>query len=156
MTFQNYLMKMRIWTVNFYVGVVFFVFSSVGCQPEANEKSLNKIQDLKTKQYAIAGRELYLIHCANCHQADGSGLGRVIPPLTDSDYLKENIARSVRIIRYGQQGEITVNGVSYNQPMPGNPFLKPIEIAQIATYIHTKWGGGEKLVTIDSVNVYLK
>lgn len=147
---------MRIWIVNWCI-FFFLVGSSVGgCQSKNNERSLNSIQDLKTKQYAIAGRELYLTHCANCHQVDGSGLGLVIPPLKDSDYLKDNIARSVRIIRYGQQGEIIVNGTSYNQPMPANPSLKPIEIAQIATYIHTKWGNGEQLIPIDSVSVYLK
>ncbi|WP_158858214.1 c-type cytochrome [Lunatibacter salilacus] len=146
---------MRIWIVN-----VFFILLIVGfyvsCKPENKGDNLNAIIDLKTKQYAIAGRELYLIHCANCHQVDGSGLGLVIPPLKGADYLKVDIARSVHIIRYGQKGEIIVNGATYNQPMPANPNLKPIEIAQIATYIHTLWGDGEQLISIDSVNVYLK
>jgi cytochrome c551 len=146
---------MRIWIANccFFLFLLAFYF---GCASESKEIKLNSIKDLKTRQYAVAGQELYLIHCANCHQADGSGLGLVIPPLKDADYLKEDIARSVRIIRYGQKGEILVNGATYNQPMPANPQLKPIEIAQIATYIHTLWGSGEQLISIDSVNVYLK
>lgn len=147
---------MRIWIVKWNIILLFLVTSFVGCEQADKRKSLNNIRDLKTKQYAIAGQEMYLKHCANCHQVDGSGLGLVIPPLKDSDYLKENIARTVRIIRYGQQGEIVVNGETYNQPMPANPSLTPIEIAQIATYIYTKWGDEEKLISIDSVSVYLK
>lgn len=146
---------MRIWIVNCSF-IVFLIGFYAGCNSDKNENNLNSIKDLKTKQYAIAGRELYLIHCANCHQVDGSGLGLVIPPLNDADYLKEDLARSVRIIRYGQKGEIIVNGATYNQPMPANPNLKPIEVAQIATYIHTLWGNGEQLISIDSVNVYLQ
>lgn len=146
---------MRIWIVNCFF-IVFFIGFYAGCNSDKDENNLNSIKDLKTKQYAIAGRELYLIHCANCHQIDGSGLGLVIPPLKDADYLKEDLARSVRIIRYGQKGEIIVNGATYNQPMPANPHLKPIEVAQIATYIHTRWGNGEQLISIDSVNVYLQ
>lgn len=148
---------MRIWIVNCFF-ILFFVGFYAGCKPENEykEKKLNSIRDLKTKQYAVAGRELYLAHCANCHQVDGSGLGLVIPPLKDADYLKEDVGRSVRIIRYGQKGEIIVNGQSYNQPMPANPHLKPIEIAQISTFIHTLWGKGEQLITVDSVNTYLR
>lgn len=146
---------MRIWIVN-WVFIIFLVGIYAGCKPDNREKNLNSIKDLKTKQYAVVGQNLYLIHCANCHQVDGSGLGLVIPPLKDADYLKEDVARSVRIIRYGQKGEIIVNGETYNQPMPANPALKPIEIAQIATYIHTRWGKGEQLISIDSVNTYLK
>lgn len=146
---------MRSWIVSCCF-ILFSFGSYFGCTSESKEIKLNSIKDLKTMQYAVAGQELYLIHCANCHQIDGSGLGLLIPPLKNADYLKEDVARSVRVIRYGQKGEITVNGANYNQPMPANPQLKPIEIAQIATYIHSLWGSGEQLISIDSVNVYLK
>ncbi|EON76119.1 major anaerobically induced transmembrane protein [Lunatimonas lonarensis] len=134
------------------------VFLLFGCgEPKTeNTVSLHKIKDLKTRQYAIAGRELYVQHCANCHQKDGTGLGLVIPPLKDSDYMINDLGRTVRIIRHGLKGEIIVNGQVYNQPMPGNPILKPIEIAQITTYIYTVWGQGEILVTPDQVSDYLK
>lgn len=143
------------WIAKWLAGLL-FPFFLLACQAGEKEASINSIQDLKTKQYAVAGQVLYAAHCANCHQEDGSGLGLLIPPLKDADYLKVDIARSVRIIRYGLKGEILVNGKEYNQPMPANPMLKPIEIAQIATYIHTKWGKGEILIPIDSVNAYLK
>ncbi|MCC5938567.1 MAG: cytochrome c [Lunatimonas sp.] len=129
----------------------------MGCNSKTPEdpKNLNRIKDLKTKQYAIAGRELYIQHCSNCHQKDGAGLGLLIPPLKNADYMLENPARSARIIRYGLKGEIVVNGQTYNQPMPGNPTLKSIEIAQLMTYIFTNWGGEETLYTVDEINQFL-
>lgn len=138
--------------------VVAFVLGFHACQPtqSGGQKNLNKINDLKTRQYAIAGQELYQSHCANCHQKDGSGLGLVIPPLKDSDYMLADKGRTIRIIRHGLKGEITVNGKQYNQPMPGNPILKPIEIAQIMTYIYTVWGDKDELISTEEVNEYLK
>lgn len=139
-----------------FLFLVLLLLGGCGTNPADNQKNLNKIKDLKTRQYAIAGRELYVHHCANCHQKDGTGLGLLIPPLKDSDYMMSDTGRTARIIRYGLKGEIMVNGMTYNQPMPGNPVLKPIEIAQIITYIYTVWGQGETLITPDQISDFLK
>jgi mono/diheme cytochrome c family protein len=125
-----------------------------GCGQKENN-GLKDIKDLKTKQYAIEGRQLYLQHCANCHQEDGTGLGRLIPPLAGADYLLEDTERTVKIIKYGISGEMTVNNLDYNQPMPANPKLSPLEIAQITTYIYNVWGNKKGLVTAGEVRDFL-
>jgi cytochrome c551 len=109
-------------------------------------EGLDKATEHKFRQYAVQGRQLYEQHCANCHKADGSGLGSLIPPLAQSDYLK-NKERVLCIIRHGLNGSLIVNGVEYNQPMPANPQLTAIEIAEIATYIFNSWGNQGELVT---------
>src|SRR5687768_14899730 len=65
------------------------------------------------------GQQLYVQQCANCHMDDGSGLRGLIPPLAGSDYLVRHREQLACLIRHGQQGEIVVNGVHYNRPMPG-------------------------------------
>ena len=65
---------------------------------------------------------------------EGNGLGQLIPPLANSDYLLEDLARAVRIIKFGQKGPIEVNGKSYNQPMPANPQLTNQEIQMLLAY----------------------
>ncbi|MGY6559487.1 MAG: c-type cytochrome [Nitritalea sp.] len=120
------------------------------------EIGLSSITDTKVMQYAVQGKTLYEVHCANCHQKNGKGLGKVIPPLNPSDYMLEDIPRTVRLIRHGLKGEIVVNGVTYNRAMPGNPQLTPLEIAQIATYIYNVWGHSEGLIHVNDVVEYLK
>lgn len=86
------------------------------------------------------GHALYDYYCASCHMEDGTGLKAVIPPLANSDYVKENQARLACIIRYGQEGEIVVNGTTYNQPMPGVDALNETEITNVINYINHAWG----------------
>ena len=107
----------------------------------------NGKEQIKFKQYLVEGKRLYLKHCGNCHQENGEGLGRLYPPLSNSDYLldMENFGRIVCSVRYGQTGEVVVNGVVYNQPMPANPWLTDLEIAEIITYVYSTWGGTETL-----------
>ncbi|WP_162342974.1 c-type cytochrome [Cyclobacterium salsum] len=130
---------------------ILLVFLACSASTEEKVPGIQEIQDLKTKQYAIQGQQLYLTYCSNCHQEDGSGLKRLIPPLRESDYMLEDIARTIRIIHYGAQGEMTVNGLVYNQPMPGNPQLTPLEIAQISTYIYNVWGHQKGIISSNQV-----
>ncbi len=134
------------------------MLSLLGCGTKGSnsEFSIQDINDLKTRQYAINGKTHYDKLCANCHQIDGTGLGRVIPPLVGADYMKEDKGRTIRIIKYDLSGDITVNGVNYNQPMPPNPQLTSMEISEIATYIYNVWGRQEGLITVKEVEHSLK
>jgi mono/diheme cytochrome c family protein len=86
------------------------------------------------------GEILYKNFCANCHMEDGNGLGKLIPPLAESDYIKNNQDHLACIIRYGIKGEIIVNGIIYNQEMPGEKVLTDFEINNIINYINYSWG----------------
>ena len=107
--------------------------------------------DPKLKQYLAEGERLYLIHCSNCHQRDGQGLRRVYPPLAGSDYLEANLPGIICGMKFGLQGEITVNGVMYNQAMPGVPSLTELELAEIATYLYNSWGPQRGIIDVKRV-----
>lgn len=111
-----------------------------GKYQNAATEALSHTEKLRYEQYMIQGQQLYTTHCSNCHQEDGSGLGRLIPPLAQSDYLLSNRDRTLCIIKHGLEEKIIVNGEDYQQAMPGNPSLSDIEIAQIATFIYNSWG----------------
>ena len=104
--------------------------------------------DVKFQQYYTEGEMLYQQHCANCHQVDGTGLGKLFPPLAKSDYMDNNREAVICLIRYGIKGEVLVNGVSYNQEMKGIPTLTDLEIAEIASYIYNSWGNEEERVDV--------
>lgn len=107
-------------------------------------------EELKKDQYYAEGYQLYTTYCANCHQADGKGLANLYPPLAGSEYLADK-SRFICITRYGMSGEITVAGKTYNRPMPANPTLKDLEIAEIATYVYTMWGKDSTYTSTETV-----
>lgn len=138
-------------------GWILFVLSLANCapKPSSEEATLASISDPEVMKYAIPGKVLYENYCANCHQSDGKGLGKLIPPLKGADYFEENIHRTIWIIRHGQKGEITVNREIYNQAMPGNPNLTPLDIAQITTYLYNIWGNTKGVISSSDVEEYL-
>ena len=112
--------------------------------------------NVKGQQYFVEGEQLYIKHCSNCHQKSGKGLARVYPPLEESDYLNKNFSDVICLMKYGKQGEILVNEVSFNKSMPGIPSLTELEIAEIATYIYDKWGDSPGLIETQEVGKILE
>ena len=102
------------------------------------------------------GEALYQHYCANCHMDDGSGLAGNIPPLARSDYLAQNQEHIACIIRYGQEGEITVNGRVYQNPMAGIPELTEFEITNIINFINQAWGNDNGYLPLSEVRKSLE
>lgn len=113
--------------------------------------SIPSKEEIKLKQYIVEGQRLYATHCSNCHGVDGKGLGKVYPPLNPSDFMNDNTDKVLCIMRNGLKEEITVNGVVYNQLMPGVPQLTDLEVAEIATYIYNSWGDEKGIIGVNEV-----
>ena len=78
---------------------------------------------------------IYQDFCMQCHQADGKGVENTYPPLAQSDFLLDNREGSIRGVKYGQRGPMTVNGVVYdNTMMPMG--LTEEEIADVLNYVY--------------------
>lgn len=104
-----------------------------------------KLTPQKTKAESIAaGAEIYQDFCLQCHLASGEGVSGVFPPLKNSDYLFENINRSIAGIKYGLKGEITVNDEVYDGIMVTQG-LDDEEIADVMNYILNQWGNSSDL-----------
>ncbi len=113
-------------------------------------------QDADLKESIQRGSEIYSDFCITCHLDKGEGVANTFPPLAKSDYLMKNREASIRGIKYGQQGEITVNGVTYNSAMP-LPGLEDQEIADVMNYILNSWGNSsDKIVTLKEVETLQK
>lgn len=125
----------------------FFFF---GCSSKSESKSPSN--STKYEQYYVHGEQLYILHCSNCHQVSGTGLGLLYPPLSNSDFLKNNMAAVLCLMKQGKSGALTVNGKSFNKPMPGIPTLTDLEIAEIATYIYNAWGNQNGIIEVQEVS----
>jgi mono/diheme cytochrome c family protein len=109
----------------------------VSCQSDEN---------IEFKRYYSSGALVYQQHCQNCHGANGEGLSALIPPITDSVYLKNNKNSLACFITSGLKGPITIKGKTFDDAMPASD-LSPIEVAQVLTYIGNSFGN--KLNTIN-------
>jgi len=81
------------------------------------------------------GRVLYEKECQSCHMENGQGLGKLIPPAANSDYVVNHREDLACLIRNGIEGEIIVNGQNYSGAMDGNSQLTEIEINNLVHYI---------------------
>ena len=96
------------------------------------------------------GKELYLGYCITCHMDQGQGIEGVFPPLAESDYMMADKKRSIRTVKFGMEGEITVNGVVYNNIMTSMG-LDDQEVADVLNYIRNSWGNEGEPVTSKEV-----
>lgn len=146
--------------MNHLIKVVSLVFVvvlvSCGGNTESGQKKekLSSRDAIRLKQYKVEGAKIYSTYCANCHQDDGKGLAALYPPLAGSDYLLDNISRAACIIKNGQAKEIVVNGVTYNQMMPGNPITN-LELAEVLTYVTNSWGNEAGLIGVKDVDKWI-
>jgi len=113
-------------------------------------------QEPGLKESIEKGREIYADFCVNCHLDHGKGVAYTFPPLADSDYLKENRNASIHAVKFGLQGEIVVNGSTYNSAM--SPMgLEDQEIADVLNYVMNSWGNTQdKMITEKEVNTIEK
>jgi mono/diheme cytochrome c family protein len=107
------------------------------------------VQDKMLQESKARGKELYTELCMSCHLAEGKGLPGSIPPLANSDYLK-NTTKVIYAIKFGLSDPIEVNGVKYSNPMPP-PNISDEEVADVTTYILNTWGNKGKLITVKQV-----
>ena len=99
-----------------------------------------------------AGKQAYEANCAACHQPDGKGLAGAFPPLAASDWLQgKTPAQVAATVLEGLQGEIVVNGVTYDSLMPAQSHLSDADIANITTYVLNSWGNPGGSITAAEV-----
>jgi len=131
---------------------VLAVMILIACSPDSDKSS---IDSPKFQQYYVQGEILYQKHCSNCHQQNGKGLGRLYPPVDQSDFMEKNLKEVICMIKYGKKGSLMVNGVEYNMEMKGNPSLTELEIAELATYMYNNWTHKKGLIDVKEVSTIL-
>ena len=131
----------------------------ISCGPGSGSKTyekLNAADQTKFVKYLFQCKATYNSSCINCHQKDGAGLKKLIPPLAGSDYLKNNQKQIACLIKYGAKEPITVNNVTYEPTMPAHPRLTNLEIAEVITFINNRFGNELGFVEAKQVTGWLK
>ena len=108
-------------------------------------------QAAQAKPAPRTGAQIFSSTCAACHQAQGEGT-QMYPPLAGSEWVNGAQSRLVRIIMYGLNGDVEVQGQVYNGAMPAwGSTLSDEEIAAVATYIRSSFGNQSPPVTTATV-----
>lgn len=113
-------------------------------------------QSVKYTRYFADGAQLYKSHCQNCHSATGQGLAQLIPPLTDTPFLRKHRAILPCIVQYGIADSITIHQQGYHFKMPANPKLAAIDLAKLLTFVTNSFGNQQGLYDVSEIENHLK
>lgn len=100
---------------------------------------------------ANKGEVTYGQICASCHQATGVGVEGNFPPLKNASWLTGDPSVPISIVIAGLQGEIVVDGKTYNGAMQPWGMLSDDDVANVLTYARSQWGNTAGPVTPEQV-----
>lgn len=81
------------------------------------------------------------IACMTCHGAEGKGTPGAFPPLVGQKDHMGDCAKHAGLVINGLQGELVVDGVTYNGVMtPQGTMLNDLQIAAVISYERMSWG----------------
>ena len=106
-------------------------------------------QNKPLEQSIEDGALIYKDFCLQCHMAKGEGVPGSFPPLAQSDYLKNNLTKSIQALKYGMRGPIKVNGEAYDGLMVAQG-LDDEEVADVLNYILNNWGNNAEKQIFES------
>jgi mono/diheme cytochrome c family protein len=116
------------------------------------------VQEKDLKQSIKDGEGVYSGFCMRCHLSKGEGVEGIYPPLANSNWLSEKRTESIKSVKYGLNGEIEVNGKTYNNNMTSMG-LTDREVADVMNYIMHSFGNEKNnydQVTIQEVSSLAK
>lgn len=143
-----------------FVGVLSIVLLSVKAQTKT------KVQPKKpvTKQAAVSsksslatsiarGTSVYTTYCLACHQADGSGVPNMNPPLIKTSWVLGSKTVLIQQVLKGSVGKVEIDGETFHNSMPPQPQLTDQQIADVLTFVRNSFGNKASIVTPAEVKV---
>lgn len=91
------------------------------------------------------GEQVYSSTCSGCHQGAGQGIPGAFPPLANhaaTVYASGGEEFLIQVLLFGMQGQIQVDGMTYNGLMPGWSSLDDAAIANVLNHIVVNLGDG--------------
>ncbi len=148
---------------NQFIICVLLVGLTISCQNNSGNK---KVESVSSEQLAKEienipgtqnakkehpGKAVYEKYCLVCHQADGSGVAGVHPPVGPGSWVGRDSKELIAIMMKGLSGKIEVNGEVYNGFMPSQAHLTDEEMADVLTYIRSSFGNNFEPVDAELV-----
>lgn len=93
------------------------------------------------------GKKVYEATCLPCHQANGSGVPNLNPPLKQTKWVLGDKTALIRVLLNGMDEEIEIDGAYFANTMPAQSALKDEEIADVLTYVRNSFGNKAEIIT---------
>ena len=103
------------------------------------------------KQVMERGKKVYTQYCSPCHQADGSGVPGLNPPLEKTPHVLGNKSALIKIILKGMNTHEEINGETYNNVMAPHNHLTDQQISDVLSYVRNSFGNKASVVTVAEV-----
>lgn len=149
--------------VNLLIFSVLLVGVFFSCQSNTEKKKVEVVSpQLLMKELAgnVSNRAAEKVHpgkaifdqyCLSCHQADGSGVPGMHPPLGTGSWVGKDPKELVAVLMKGLNGKVEVNGEVYNSAMPSQAQLTDQEIADVLSYVRSSFGNKFDAVDVELV-----
>lgn len=137
----------------FVLCCLFVPFVTMAQSKKVAAKTKMKVET-KTKDIQTSindGKAVYLKYCLACHMADGSGVMNMNPPLIKTKWVIGNKDFLVHQILKGSHGTVEIDGDTFHNTMPAQPFLTDEQIADVLTYVRNSFGNKASRVTPSEV-----
>jgi glucose/arabinose dehydrogenase len=118
---------------------------------QAHIRTPDEQKDVLGKEVQEAGAKLYETYCVACHQRDGRGDGARFPPVAATRWVSGSPDRLIAIVLNGLQGQIEVEGRTFNGVMPANAFLTDEQVSQLLTYLRQNLGNHANAIRASDV-----
>lgn len=93
------------------------------------------------------GKILYATSCLACHQADGSGVPNLNPPLINTSWVLGPKTKLIEILLKGSNGQVEIDGETFHNTMPAQTHLTDVQIADVLTFVRSSFGNKASFVT---------
>jgi mono/diheme cytochrome c family protein len=88
---------------------------------------------------SVDGATVYRETCIACHQESGQGVAGQFPPLAGNPDLFLRADYPIKVVLFGMEGEIEVEGKAYRSAMPPFGHLEDRQIAAVVNYVRGAW-----------------
>lgn len=118
---------------------LFFPFVALSQTKKVAKKPVAK-QGSALQLSVNRGKAVYGTSCLSCHQADGSGVPNLNPPLIQNDWVLGPKNVLVLQVLKGSRGKVEIDGETFHNSMPPMAHLTDQQIADVITYVRNSFG----------------
>jgi mono/diheme cytochrome c family protein len=127
----------------FFCVVLTFLCNTLMAQSKTTVKKTVVKSTLSATGLASAlarGKVVYAANCLACHQADGSGVPNLNPPLIQTSWVLGSKAVLINQVLKGSKGKVEIDGDRFENAMPAQAHLSDQQIADVLTYVRNSFG----------------
>lgn len=93
------------------------------------------------------GAALYKQYCLTCHQADGSGVPKLNPPLIKTSWVTGEKPKLIKWVLQGSVEKVDIDGEYYTNNMPAQNYLTDQQISDVLTFVRSSFGNKASAIT---------